>query len=723
MKMPQWLTSRRVYLTLLLVVSALLALVVVILPLMQESLTLALDVGQVATRDYRAVQALAYTSQIRTDRARAAAEQSVMPIYTAPDTRVARRQMEQLRAALGFITSVRADAYASLDQKAADLAALEDISLSATSIRSILELNDTRWQEVQQGTLTLLERLMSTAIRQDTLIDARLRAPSLVSLSFPEDQAALVAELAAAFVAPNSRYSESLTDEARRKVGEKVEPVTRSFIAGQTVVQQGELLDAEDIEALYKLGLVQGRRSPQELWAAVLVTLLMITFVAMYAQRKQSIKNASLRKIAVIVVLLLLFLSFNRTLLTVHSIVPYVFPLSAYALTITALYGLEIALVTSLPLAILSAYGLPNALELTIYFIISGAFGGLALGRARRLLSFLIAGMAVSATGLWVLLIYRMPNITMQTTDWITLGTAALISGFTSTTLALLLHTMLARFLGAVTAMQLIDLTRPDQPLLRRLLQASPGTYQHSLQVANLAEQAAERIGADALLTRVGALYHDIGKTLASVYYIENQAPGFANPHDDLSPQESAKRILQHVQAGVALGRKFGLPQRVLDFVLEHHGTGTMRYQYNSAVKAAGGDENAVDRDQFRYPGPRPRSRETAILMLADSCEARVRAERPPTDAAMRAIIESVVRERTTNGQLSDTSLTLSDLDQIVESFFATLRGVYHPRLDYPKLDQSPPAPTPMPDTIAIPVGEQAATNIEVMDDLHPNEQ
>jgi membrane-associated HD superfamily phosphohydrolase len=173
----------------------------------------------------------------------------------------------------------------------------------------------------------------------------------------------------------------------------------------------------------------------------------------------------------------------------------------------------------------------------------------------------------------------------------------------------------------------------------------------------------------------------------------------------------------------VALGRKFGLPQRVLDFVLEHHGTGTMRYQYNSAVKAAGGDENAVDRDQFRYPGPRPRSRETAILMLADSCEARVRAERPPTDAAMRAIIESVVRERTTNGQLSDTSLTLSDLDQIVESFFATLRGVYHPRLDYPKLDQSPPAPTPMPDTIAIPVGEQAATNIEVMDDLHPNEQ
>jgi putative nucleotidyltransferase with HDIG domain len=691
MKLPSWLTARRIYLALLLLVATLLSLTVVILPLVQESLILAPVVGQVAARDYRAARAASYVSEIRTDRARASAEQSVLPIYTAPDTRVARRQMEQLRAALAYITNVRSDPFAATEQKLADLAALEEVNLNPLTARTAIELNDTRWQEVQQGALSLLERLMSTAIRPETLLDARQRAPSLVSLSFPEDQAALVAELAAAFVAPNSRYSESLTNEARQKAREAVEPVTRNFIQGQTVVQQGEVLDAEDVEALYKLGLVQAGRSSQEISAAILATLLMVAFVAFYAQRKQVIKNATTRRVAVIVVLLMLFLSFNRTLLTVHSIVPYVFPIAAYALTITALYGLEIALVTSLPLAILSAYGLSNALELTIYFIISGAFGGLALGRARRLLSFLIAGIAVGASGLWVLVIYRLPNLNMQSSDWVTLATAALISGFTSTSIALLLHTLLARFLDMVTAMQLVDLTRPDQPLLRKLLQQSPGTYQHSLQVANLAEQAAERIGADALLTRVGALYHDIGKTIEPAYYIENQPPGFANPHDALTPEESAQKILLHVGEGLALGKKSGLPQRVLDFVSEHHGNGVMRFQYGRAVQAAGGDESKVDRSQYCYPGPRPQSRETAILMLADGCEARVRAERPATDEAMRSIIKSVIANRANDGQLNDTNLTLNDLDMIGESFFATLRGFYHPRLDYPKLEKESP--------------------------------
>jgi putative nucleotidyltransferase with HDIG domain len=258
--------------------------------------------------------------------------------------------------------------------------------------------------------------------------------------------------------------------------------------------------------------------------------------------------------------------------------------------------------------------------------------------------------------------------------------------------------------LGTITSLQLVDLTRPDHPLLRLLLREAPGTYQHSLQVANLAEQAAERIGADALLTRVGALYHDIGKTVNPVYFIENQPPGFVNPHEDLPPAESAAIIIQHVKDGLDLGRKHRLPQRILDFVSEHHGTGLTRYQYYNAIQAASGDEGRVDQAKFRYPGPRPQSRETAILMLADGSEARVRAERPTDDQKLHNIIKSVIADRIASGELDDTRLTLHDLTLIAESFTATLRGVYHPRLQYPPRAQ-PPATA---DAITLPLRTEA---------------
>jgi putative nucleotidyltransferase with HDIG domain len=245
------------------------------------------------------------------------------------------------------------------------------------------------------------------------------------------------------------------------------------------------------------------------------------------------------------------------------------------------------------------------------------------------------------------------------------------------------------------TALQLMELSRPDHPLLQQLLRNAPGTYQHSLQVANLAEQAAERIDADTLLTRVGALYHDVGKTLNPIFFIENQAAGSPNPHDSLDPYESSEIIIRHVTDGLELANKYRLPSRIQDFISEHHGSMITRYQYIKAVERAGGDEDAVDEEPFRYPGPRPRSRETAILMLADGSEARVRAGKPKDADELRFMIEGIVQARMTSGQLGNTDLTLRDLEEIVDSFTATLRGIYHPRIEYPKLAEKESAALP----------------------------
>jgi hypothetical protein len=680
---------RKAYLAALLLVSLVLGLLAVLAPMIDDPLAVPLEEGQVATQDYRAERAISYISEIRTEQRRAAAEQAVSPIYTSPDTRVARRQLEQLRTALGYIQTVRADAYASMEQKLADLQALEEVALSQEAAATILTMSDARWQEVQQQALAVLERVMSSGIRPETLTDARSRVPALVSLSLPEEQAAVVADLVKSFTAPNSEYSESLTLAARSRARESIEPVTRTFVPGQTVALQGEVLDPEDIEALQQLGLAQTESSWQDLASAVTLTVLMAGLIVFYARRKQSMATTDVRRITVVAALFLIFLLSARLVIPTHTIIPYAFPISAYGLTIAALFGVEIALVTSLPLVILAAYGLPNSMELTLYYLVSTLFGVLALGRARRLVSFVFAGLAVGVTGSVIVLIYRLP---LPTTDWVGLATltaAAFFNGLASASITILLNSPLAHFLGTITPLQLIDLTRPDHPLLRLLLREAPGTYQHSLQVANLAEQAAERIGADALLTRVGSLYHDIGKTANPVFFIENQPPGFINPHEGLSAEQSAVLIIRHVTDGVELGRKYRLPQRILDFVLEHHGTGLTRYQYYNAVQAAGGDESQVDKANFTYPGPRPQSRETAILMLADGSEARVRAERPDDDEKLRAVIKSAIKDRIASGQLDDTKLTLSDLALIGESFTATLRGLYHPRLTYPRLEQA----------------------------------
>jgi putative nucleotidyltransferase with HDIG domain len=251
------------------------------------------------------------------------------------------------------------------------------------------------------------------------------------------------------------------------------------------------------------------------------------------------------------------------------------------------------------------------------------------------------------------------------------------------------LQFFLAGYLDMISPLQLIELTRPDHPLLQFMLRYAPGTYQHSLQVANLAEQAAERIGADVMLVRVGALYHDAGKALNPGFFVENQPPGEINPHDDLDPLVSSATIIRHVTDGIELARRYRLPRRVQDFILEHHGRMLTYYQYVRAVQEKGGVESEVDASRFRYPGPSPRSPETALLMLADGCEARARAERPRDEGELRTLIQNQVDTRAKVGELKESGLTLGDLEKIVDSFTATLRGVYHPRIDYPKLGET----------------------------------
>lgn len=686
---------RRIYYASLLTLTAILSWVALMLPLRGQILPETLAAGQVAGQDYLAPKSIGITSEVLTEQKRVDAENSISPIYTPPDTNIARRQSERLRAALAYTNSVRSDSHAAPLQKLEDLAAMDDLHLDKNMILEILALSEARWQAVGQAASLTLERVMSSTIRPEGLDDARKRAPSLVSLSLSEAEAGVAAELAGAFTAPNSFFSEELTRDARQAARSAVEPVSRTYVAGQTLVRRGQVLSEYDVELLHQLGLIQQPIRWHDLVSAAALILVTAIFILFYFLRAgpstpTALLLAKPRSLTMVAALFLVFLYAARLIIPFHTVVPYAFPLAAYGLTVVALFGSQLAMVSSLPLAILAAFGLPNSLDLTLYYMIASLVGILALGSARRVASFFWAGAVVALAGILVMVAYRLPQ---PTSDWVgiaTLSGAAVVNGLAAASLTILLQIVLAQLLGTTTPMQLMDLTRPDHPLLQRILREAAGTYQHSLQVANLAEQAAERIGADPLLTRVGALYHDCGKLANPVFFIENQAPGGLNPHDGLEPLVSALTVIRHVSDGLEIGRKYHLPRRVVDFIAEHHGTTITRYQYVRAVKEAGGDENQVDKESFRYPGPRPQSNETAILMLADGCEARVRAERPKEEEDLRLVIKAVIDERVASGQLDHTNLTLQDLNEILDSFSGTLRGVYHPRIIYPQLEPPP---------------------------------
>jgi putative nucleotidyltransferase with HDIG domain len=641
--------------------------------------------GDVSPSDFQATRTHQYISEVRTEDARRAAENAITPVYADPDPSIARGQIEHLRAALQYIALVRADENSTVEQKISDIAALSDVKLKQETIERILELPPARWEAIQQESLSVLEQVMRPTIRDQELEAAQRTVPSLVSLALNEEQAMIVAELVTAFVVPNSVYSEELTQAAKQAARDGVQPVIQEYKAGEIIVLRGQIISPAEFEALQQFGLIEESNVWQDYVGAGALVVMVAAFVNLYFSRRRLPFLFEPRSLILIALIFLLFIVSARLIIPNRTVLPYAFPLAAMGLLLTTLFGVETGTVFSIALAILVPYNLPNALDLTPYYLLSSLTGVLVLGNARRVWTFFRAGMATAAAGIAMLIAFRFPFVQVDVIAILQLAGAAIFSGLAASSIALLLQYFLAQTLGLTTALQLIEISRPDFPLLQFFLRNAPGTYQHSLQVANLAEQAAEAIGADALLTRVGALFHDVGKAMNPMFFVENQAQDQVNTHEDLAPIEAAEVIISHVHDGVMLAHKHRLPRRIDDFILEHHGTMLTRYQYNQAVKAAGDDASLVDKEKFRYPGPKPRSRETALLMLADGSEARARAERPEDEEGIRNIVRSTIDVAEKQGQLDNTQLTLRDLSIITDVFVNILRGTHHPRISYPR--------------------------------------
>ncbi len=658
----------------------------IIFPLATRPDALPLQTGSVADRDIVAPREETFNSRVLTELAQVSASNAVAPKYSPSDPLIIRHQIEVLKNNLSFISSVRSDGFADPDQKVEDLQSISSYIFSESASKQILALTQDDWNRIQQESMSLIEQIMRRTIKDYQVQENINNIPGMVDYTFSNSELALVNALVSPLIVQNSLLSVDETEKARLEAINNVAPIEVTYYENQAIVLRGQVITPVQLEALEYFGLVRESSQVKNLVSTAALITVLTLFTVLYFSRRKISSLHDPRNLTVIAIGFLFFLYAARIIIPNRAVIPYFFPIPAFTLILATLFNLEISIILTFVLALLITHDTTGGVNLTSYFIVISMVGALGLSKGRKFSNFLMAGLAIAASGILMIAATRFNSPNTDLLGFLTLSGAAVLNGIASASLAVLSQFLLSQLLGLSTPMHLIEISRSDHPLLQKMLLLSPGSYQHSLQVANLAEQAALAIGADGLLTRVGAMYHDAGKSVNPSFFVENQVPGNLDSHDDMDPIIAAQTIIQHVPDGVELAKKYRLPPRLMDFMREHHGTQITRYQYNRALQQQGNDPNKVDMELFRYPGPKPQTRETGILMLADGCEARARAELPKNETELEVIIQKVFAYILKEGLLENTNLSLHDLKTIRESFISTLSNTYHPRIQYPEV-------------------------------------
>ncbi len=645
-----------------------------------------LAVGEVAPRDITASHDITFVSKIRSRQAREEAVRKVAPVYTPPDPVVARQQLERARQVLAFLNALRADTYASDAQKYAWVLAVPELrDFPRDDAALIFTLPETDWNRVQLEFLRLLDQVMrQEEIREDQLPGAQSHVASMVPFDMAQDEAGLVTELTARFIRPNVFYDAAATEAARQQALERVGAVFRTLRNGEVIVRKGSVVSELDMEAMNELNPASRRRGIFDVGAALLFALVSTMTLWLYMYRFHPAVLRDSRQEMLSWLLLSGFLLLARLLLpSSGDLLPYLFPSASLGMLGAMTVGPGPALGAVLFLAGAGGWIAGHSLSFALLLALGGLAAVLILPRYAFTGSIFKAGLFAGFVESLSLLAFSPTELRSEPLDVALWVGVCLSSGIVSGGLTVGGLFLLTPLFDLTTSFRLMELSRPNHPLLQRLLHEAPGTFNHVMMVASLAEQAAERIGAEALLTRVGAYYHDIGKLARPYFFSENQQ-GLNNPHERLDPYASADILIRHVPDGLKLAQQYHLPEKVRAFIAEHHGTTKVSFFYSKAVEAAGGEVGLVDEAQFRYPGPRPQSKETLLLMLADSCEAATRARRPTTSEGIAQVVDYIFEQRMADGQMDECPITVHELSVVRETYIELLRGAYHPRVKYP---------------------------------------
>jgi hypothetical protein len=654
-----------------------------------------LQVGDLVPADIAAPRALTYENEILTARARQAAVEAVPPQYDFTTERanvIAAAQVDQFDSSLRLPDAAFDPIETEISRRLILKRAAGGLSEGAGDTLQTLEI--TRWPAVRGEAVRVLDSIERTELRDTEVAVARIRLSEQMAGDLTEAERMLAAELIAPFVVANSSFSAELTRQERDRRAAAVATIQEEILQGEVIVRGGTKLTDVDAARIAAFGLDDAAPDLAGLAGWFVLAALLVGMLLGWVWRfRRGLWHRN--NVLVLISVLLLFATLALKLTAGRAALPFVMPLAAIPILLAVLLDAEVAIVLTAILAIVAGTVNGPSLEISTYVFLGGLAGVLGIRRGDRLQTFLQAGAVVFVVQALVVMAFSLLG-ERDLTGILQLWGASALSAGGGAVAAVGTFAVLGSVFGILTVFQLLELANPSQPLLRRLLIETPGTYHHALMVGNLAERAAEAIGADPLLTRVAAYYHDVGKLANPVGFIENQAGG-DNVHDQLEPEESAAILKQHVADGIDIAYEARLPKALIAFIPQHHGTAMMSYFHAKAREAAaaafGGvateegrrAADAVDARRYRHAGPKPQSREAALIMLADGVEASVRSLASRDETAIRAMVARIIAERTDDGQFDECELTFRDLETIEAAFVQQLLGMYHQRVAYPQ--------------------------------------
>lgn len=619
-----------------------------------------------------------------TERLREQAADAVADVYDYNPV-VLERALREVGAFFDLVLEVKEEADMEDEEKIAEIQKRLPEEIPPSTVSALLTDSETL-RDLQGRLNNSISEIFEQGIKEDDIDIVRRRIGQEIALyPFSADLKRIAETVVRPLVEQNMHYNAQATEESREQARRQVEPVI--VLRNTLIVSEGEPVKEQQLALLEDLGLIRGQQADYPAYVG-LFFLLFIIFLLVGIYLKIFVNDVFTNPSFLLLTGLIFFITLIFAV-AANYFSGFLIPVAMGVILLTVIFGYKLAVIMNLVLALMVGLITGGNFSSILVALLGGLVSIYAVTRLSQRSDLARAGFYVAVTNAVVIIsIYLFfGNLSLEYDSLLNFGysiAAGIGNGLFSSVIAIGMLPFLESIFGVTTAITLLELSNPNHPLLREMLVKAPGTYYHSMMVSNMAEAAAETVKANALLTRVGAYYHDIGKLKRPYFFSENQLSG-QNPHTKLSPNLSALIIGAHPSDGIELGRKNRLPDAILDIIIQHHGTSMISFFYQKALENNLRDD--VTADKFRYEGPRPQSKEAAIIMLADAVEAGVRSLSKPSASRVETMIRRMIKEKLEDGQLDQCDLTLKEIDQISESFIYIMSGIYHSRIEYPEKD------------------------------------
>lgn len=654
--------------------------------------------GQVARKDYEAPITTTYIDREKTQKLRMQAAEQVQKVwktdYTvspAVQNKVKRffnliRQYQEIQPQSTEADALLPEKQPDNFQEKAELVKEEtgvEISVEQVLVAEQLDTDELDSAEIYLLQLTL--NYLNSGIQLSYLENVQTKMLTDIEADIADAQLAdILSTIATQVIQPNLVLDVEETRRLQEEAMGNVIPEERTVRQGQIIIRSGSVVTDEDIAMLEALGLQRPQVNYRTISGLIIIILLLMLGIIQYIRQyhQKIFAEESMLVLLGLLSILILLIAKLFTLAQLSN-VGYLVPVAAIAILISILIDAGVAIVATIILSLLIVLIVGGNIAIGAVLMISGVTGIFSVSKVSQRSDLVRAGFYVSGVSALAIFAFSLtePLNWIEVLNYTVWG---IINGILAAIMTNGLLPYLENVFGITSAVKLLELSNPNQPILKKLLLEAPGTYHHSILVGNLVDAAADKVGADPLLARIGAYYHDIGKMKRPYFFSDNQFAG-DNPHDKLSPGLSTLIIKSHVKDGVEMARKYKLPRPIIDIIQQHHGTNLISFFYQQALKED--KYGNIDVDEFRYEGPKPQTKEAALIMLADVTEAAVRSKgfNRSNHNRIEGLVRELIHKKLEEGQLDECDLTLKDLDKIATSFTKVLTGIYHYRVEYPE--------------------------------------